>query len=205
MKPRLQAEKLTGMTSLLRDKFLDQKKFETLLFCANEKKFSFWWIEKQFVQVHPGENVSESGGVSRDRAEFIGVKETVSLKHAPNARKRPQGVNRRPQASARLKQTPAKEASPARNKPTNKNSYGSKYCCCFVFNNYYKKIHLRIWLQLICNIYLQDWLNIHEGRLYMFIMVDYNSHNGAFIGQLLIHNLTSLSWFYRQDSLVNLV
>ena len=38
------------------------RKFETLLFCANKKKFSFRWIEEQFVQVHPGENVSESGG-----------------------------------------------------------------------------------------------------------------------------------------------
>ena len=49
-----------------------------LLFCANKKKFSFRWIEKQFVQVHPGENVSESGGVSRDRAELEGVKEMYS-------------------------------------------------------------------------------------------------------------------------------
>ena len=35
------------------------------MFCANEKKFSFRWIEEQFVQVHPGKNVSgesESGG-----------------------------------------------------------------------------------------------------------------------------------------------
>ena len=34
------------------------RKFETLVFCANKKKFSFRWIEEQFV--HPGENVSES-------------------------------------------------------------------------------------------------------------------------------------------------
>ena len=32
------------------------------MFCANEKKFSFRRIEEQFVQVHPGKNVSESGG-----------------------------------------------------------------------------------------------------------------------------------------------
>ena len=32
------------------------------MFCANKKKFSFRWIEEQFVQVHPGKNVSESGG-----------------------------------------------------------------------------------------------------------------------------------------------
>ena len=32
------------------------------MFRANKKKFSFRWIEKQFVRVHPGENVSESGG-----------------------------------------------------------------------------------------------------------------------------------------------
>ena len=41
-------------------------KLETLLFSANNKKCSFWWIEEQLVQVHPGENDSESGGVSRD-------------------------------------------------------------------------------------------------------------------------------------------
>ena len=136
MKPRLRAEELTGMISLLRDKFVrsenlrrccfvpmrrnsvldglrsnlfkfiqermsvkvvvsvsrhraelvgvkemyswvssaykwylrnflrspSREEFETLLFCANEKKFSFRWIEEQFVQVHPGKNVSESGG-----------------------------------------------------------------------------------------------------------------------------------------------
>ena len=41
MKPRLRAEELTGMISLLRDKFVRSENFETLLFCANEKKFSF--------------------------------------------------------------------------------------------------------------------------------------------------------------------
>ena len=43
-----------------------------LLFCANKKKFSFRWIEKQFVQVHPGENVSESGGKCDNRVYDIG-------------------------------------------------------------------------------------------------------------------------------------
>ena len=63
MKPRLRAEELTGMISLLRDKSVRKiRKFETMLFCANKKKFSFRWIEEQFVQVHPGKNVSESGG-----------------------------------------------------------------------------------------------------------------------------------------------
>ena len=47
-----------------------------LLFCANEKKFSFRWFEEQFVQVHLGKNVSVS--VLRDRAEFVGVKEMYS-------------------------------------------------------------------------------------------------------------------------------
>ena len=41
MKPRLRAEELTGMISLLRDKLVRSEKFETLLFCANEKKFQF--------------------------------------------------------------------------------------------------------------------------------------------------------------------
>ena len=57
MKPRLREEELTGVISSLRDKFVRSEKYETLLFCANKKKFSFRWIEKQFVQVHPGENV----------------------------------------------------------------------------------------------------------------------------------------------------
>ena len=45
------------------------------MLCVNEKKFSFRWIEKQFVQVHPGENVIESSGVSRDKAELVGVRD----------------------------------------------------------------------------------------------------------------------------------
>ena len=52
MKPRLRAEELNGMISLL------LRKFEPLLFslfCTNEKEFSFGWIEEQFVRVHPGE------------------------------------------------------------------------------------------------------------------------------------------------------
>ena len=35
-------------------------------------------LRSSFVQVHPGKNVSESGGVSKDRAEFVGVKEMYS-------------------------------------------------------------------------------------------------------------------------------
>ena len=45
-----------------------------LLFCANEKKFSFRWIDEQFVQVHPGKNVSESGSVFQEISEVVGVK-----------------------------------------------------------------------------------------------------------------------------------
>ena len=62
MKPRLRAEELTGMISLLRDKFVRSENLRRCCFCANEKKFSFRWIEEQFVRVHPGKNVSESGG-----------------------------------------------------------------------------------------------------------------------------------------------
>ena len=31
------------------------------MFSANNKEFSFGWIEEQLVQVHPGENDSERG------------------------------------------------------------------------------------------------------------------------------------------------
>ena len=33
-----------------------------LLFSSNKKKFSFGWVEEQFVQVHPGEYAGESSG-----------------------------------------------------------------------------------------------------------------------------------------------
>ena len=38
--------------SLLRDEFVRSENF------VPKKRFSFRWIEKQFVQVHPGENVN---------------------------------------------------------------------------------------------------------------------------------------------------
>ena len=56
------AEELSGMISLLRDKFVRSENLRRCFFFANKKKFSFRWIEKQFVQVHPGKNVSKSGG-----------------------------------------------------------------------------------------------------------------------------------------------
>ena len=45
------------------------------MFCANKEKFSFRWIEEQFVQVHP-EKMSVKMVIShllRDREEFVGV------------------------------------------------------------------------------------------------------------------------------------
>ena len=47
------------------------------LFCADKKKFSFWWIEKQFVQVqlHPMSVKLLVSSVSRDRSEFVGVRD----------------------------------------------------------------------------------------------------------------------------------
>ena len=62
MKPRLRAEELTGMISLLRDKFVRSENLRRCCFVPMRKKFSFRWIEEQFVQVHTGKNVSESGG-----------------------------------------------------------------------------------------------------------------------------------------------
>ena len=52
-----------------------------MLSCAKEEKSSPRWIEEQFVQVHPGMNVIESGGqrCSEDkRGEVVGVKEMDS-------------------------------------------------------------------------------------------------------------------------------
>ena len=62
MKPRLRAEELTGMISLLRDKFVRSENFRRCCFVPIRRKFSFRWIKEQFVQVHPRKNVSESGG-----------------------------------------------------------------------------------------------------------------------------------------------
>ena len=62
MKPRLRAEKLTGMISLLRDKFVRSENLRRCCFVPMRRNSVFCWIEKQFVQVHPGENVIESGG-----------------------------------------------------------------------------------------------------------------------------------------------
>ena len=78
MKPRLRAE-MTGLISLLRDKFVRSENLRRCCFVPMRRNSVFRWIEKQFVQVHPGENVIEVViSVSRDRAEFVGVKEIYS-------------------------------------------------------------------------------------------------------------------------------
>ena len=66
MKPRLRAEELTGMISLLRDKFVRSENLRRCCFVPMRKNSIFDGL-KQFV--HPGENVIE-----RNRAEFVGVK-----------------------------------------------------------------------------------------------------------------------------------
>ena len=62
MKPRLRAEELTGMISLLRDKFVRSENLRRCCFVPMRRNSVFEGLRSSFVQVHPGENVSESGG-----------------------------------------------------------------------------------------------------------------------------------------------
>ena len=59
MKPRLRAEELTGMISLLRDKFVRSENLRRCCFVPIRRNSVLDGSEKQFVQVHPGKNVSE--------------------------------------------------------------------------------------------------------------------------------------------------
>ena len=58
MKPRLRAEELTGMKSLLSDKFVRSDNLRRCCFVPMRRNSVLYrWIEEQFVQVHPGDNV----------------------------------------------------------------------------------------------------------------------------------------------------
>ena len=61
MKPRLRAEELTGMISLLRDKFVRSENLRRCCFVPMRRNSVLDGLRSSFVQVHPEENVSESG------------------------------------------------------------------------------------------------------------------------------------------------
>ena len=61
MKPRLRAEELTGMISLLRDKFVRSENLRRCCFVPMRRNSVFDGLRSSLFQVHPGENVIESG------------------------------------------------------------------------------------------------------------------------------------------------
>ena len=62
MKPRLRAEELTGMISLLRDKFVRSENLRRCGFVPMRRNSVLDGLRSNLFQVHPGKNVSESGG-----------------------------------------------------------------------------------------------------------------------------------------------
>ena len=81
MKPRLQAEELTGMISLLRDKFVRSENLRRCCFVPmrGNSVFFFYGLRSslfKFIQERMSLKVVVS--VSTDRAEFVGVKEMYS-------------------------------------------------------------------------------------------------------------------------------
>ena len=76
MKPRLQAEELTGMISLLRDKFVRSENLRRCCFVPIRRNSVLDGLRSslfKFIQERMSVKVVVS--VSRDRAEFVGVKE----------------------------------------------------------------------------------------------------------------------------------
>ena len=79
MKPRLRAEELTGMISLLRDKFVRSENLRRCCFVPMRRNSVFDGLRSnlfKFIQERISLKVVVS--VSRDRAEFVGVKEMYS-------------------------------------------------------------------------------------------------------------------------------
>ena len=63
MKPRLRAEELTGMISLLRDKFVRSENLRRCCFVPMRRNSVLDGLRSNlFKLIHPGKNVSESGG-----------------------------------------------------------------------------------------------------------------------------------------------
>ena len=62
MKPRLRAEELTGMISLLRGKFVRSENLRRCCFVPIKRNSVLDGLRSSLFKVHPGKNVSESGG-----------------------------------------------------------------------------------------------------------------------------------------------
>ena len=80
MKPRLRAEELTGMISLLRDKFVRSEHLRRCCFVPMRRNSVFDGLRSslfKFIQERMSVKVVVS--VSRDRAEFVGVERDVQL------------------------------------------------------------------------------------------------------------------------------
>ena len=79
MKPRLRAEELTGMISLLRDKFVRSENLRRCCFVPMRRNSVFDGLRSslfKFIEERMSLKVVVS--VSRDRAEFVGVREMYS-------------------------------------------------------------------------------------------------------------------------------
>ena len=80
MKPRLRAEELTGMISLLRDKFVRSENLRRCCFVPRRRNSVLDGLRSslfKFIQERMSVKVLMVS-VSRDRAEFVGVKEMYS-------------------------------------------------------------------------------------------------------------------------------
>ena len=76
MKPRLQAEELTGMISLLRDKFFRSENLRRCCFVPIRRKSVFDGLRSSLIKfIQEKMSVKVVVTVSRDGAEFVGVKE----------------------------------------------------------------------------------------------------------------------------------
>ena len=81
MKPRLRAEELTGMISLLRDKFDRSDNLRRCCFVPIRRNSVLDGLRSslfKFIQERMSVNVVVGLSVSRDRAEFVEVKEMYS-------------------------------------------------------------------------------------------------------------------------------
>ena len=79
MKPRLQAEKLTGMTSLLEDMFIRSENLRRCCFVPMIRNSVFDGLRSSFFKfIQEIMSLKVVVSVSRNKAEFVGVKEMYS-------------------------------------------------------------------------------------------------------------------------------
>ena len=80
MKPRLRAEEQTGMISLLIDKFVRSENLRRCCFVAIKRISVFDRLKSSllFKSIQERMSLKVVVSVSRDRAEFLGVKEMYS-------------------------------------------------------------------------------------------------------------------------------